>query len=283
MRKMGGLYRHLPVTWITSLIGSLALIGFPGTSGFFSKDAIIEAVHESHLPFADWAYVAVLSGVFITALYSFRLFFMVFHGKKRMDHHTEEHLHESPAVVTVPLSVLAIPSLLIGSFLVGPMLFGDYFLEAIYVAPAHNVLEVMGEEYHGIVEFTLHAFSAAPVYLALAGVFVAWLLYIKYPDVPEKIASRFGLIHRILLNKYGLDDFNQIMFAGGARLLGRFLWQNGDVRLIDGLLVNGTASAVRWFSSRIRVIQSGLLHDYAFTMIIGLLVLLAVFVLRFLQ
>ncbi len=283
MRKMGGLYRHLPVTWITSLIGSLALIGFPGTSGFFSKDAIIEAVHESHLPFADWAYVAVLSGVFITALYSFRLFFMVFHGKKRMDHHTEEHLHESPAVVTVPLSVLAIPSLLIGSFLVGPMLFGDYFLEAIYVAPPHNVLEVMGEEYHGIVEFTLHAFSAAPVYLALAGVFVAWLLYIKYPDVPEKIASRFGLIHRILLNKYGLDDFNQIVFAGGARLLGRFLWQNGDVRLIDGLLVNGTASAVRWFSSRIRVIQSGLLHDYAFTMIIGLLVLLAVFVLRFLQ
>ena len=283
MRKMGGLYRHLPVTWITSLIGTLALIGFPGTSGFFSKDAIIEAVHESHLPFADWAYVAVLSGVFITALYSFRLFFMVFHGKKRMDHHTEEHLHESPAVVTVPLSVLAIPSLLIGSFLVGPMLFGDYFLEAIYVAPAHNVLEVMGEEYHGIVEFTLHAFSAAPVYLALAGVFVAWLLYIKYPDVPEKIASRFGLIHRILLNKYGLDDFNQIVFAGGARLLGRFLWQNGDVRLIDGLLVNGTASAVRWFSSRIRVIQSGLLHDYAFTMIIGLLVLLAVFVLRFLQ
>ncbi len=283
IRKMGGLYRYLPVTWITSLVGSLALIGFPGTSGFFSKDAIIEAVHHSQLPFADWAYVAVLSGVFITALYSFRLFFLVFHGKERIDKHTWEHLHESPAVVTVPLSVLAIPSLIIGAFLIGPMLFEGYFLDAIYVAPAHDVLGTIGEDYHGIVAFTLHAFSAAPVYLALAGILVAWLLYIKFPAVPERIATRLSWIYRTLINKYWLDEINQAVFAGGAKSLGKILWQNGDVRLIDGFLVNGTASAVRWFSARVRVLQSGLLHDYAFTMIIGLLVLLAVFVHRILQ
>jgi len=283
MRKMGGLYRYLPITWITSLIGSLALIGFPGTSGFFSKDAIIEAVHHSQLPFADWAYVAVLSGVFITALYSFRLFFLVFHGKERIDKHTWEHLHESPAVVTVPLSVLAIPSLIIGAFLIGPMLFEGYFLDAIQVAPAHDVLGELGQDYHGIWAFTLHAFQAAPVYLALAGVLVAWLLYVKFPAVPERIATRLGWIYRTLMNKYWLDDINQAVFAGGARKLGSLLWKNGDVRLIDGLLVNGTASAVRWFSARIRVIQSGHLYDYAFTMIIGLLVLLAVFVHRIMQ
>ena len=283
MRKMGGLYRHMPITWITSLIGSLALIGFPGTAGFFSKDAIIEAVHHSQLPFADWAYVAVLSGVFITALYSFRLFFLVFHGEKRMDHHTEEYLHESPAVVTVPLSVLAIPSLVIGAFLIGPMLFGGYFLDAIYVAPEHDVIGIIGEEYHGISAFILHSFQAAPVYLALAGVFVAWFLYIKQPTIPAKIAAHSGLLYRALMNKYWLDDINQAVFAGGARNLGRLLWQIGDVKIIDGLLVNGTAHAVRWFSARIRVLQSGHLYDYAFTMIIGLLVLLAVFVHRIMQ
>jgi len=283
MRKMGGLYRHMPITWITSLIGSLALIGFPGTAGFFSKDAIIEAVHHSHLPFADWAYVAVLSGVFITALYSFRLFFLVFHGEKRMDHHTEEHLHESPAVVTVPLIVLAIPSLVIGAFLIGQMLFGGYFLDAIYVSPEHDVIGIIGEEYHGITAFILHSFQAAPVYLALAGVFVAWFLYIKQPTIPAQIAARSGLIYRALMNKYWLDDINQVVFAGGARNLGRLLWQIGDVKIIDGLLVNGTAHAVRWFSARIRVLQSGHLYDYAFTMIIGLLVLLAVFVHRLMQ
>jgi len=283
MRKMGGLYRYLPVTWITSLIGSLALIGFPGTSGFFSKDAIIEAVHHSQLPFADWAYVAVLSGVFITALYSFRLFFMVFHGKERIDKHTWEHLHESPAVVTIPLSVLAIPSLVIGAFLIGPLLFEGYFLDAIYVAPAHDVIGELGKDYHGIWAFTLHAFQAAPVYLALAGVLVAWLLYVKFPAVPEQIATRMNWVYCTLMNKYWLDDINQVVFAGGARKLGSLLWKNGDVRLIDGLLVNGSASVVRWFSARIRVIQSGHLYDYAFTMIIGLLVLLAVFVHRIMQ
>ena len=283
IRKMGGLYRYMPVTWITSFIGSLALIGFPGTAGFYSKDAIIEAVHHSHLPFAGWAYIAVLSGVFITALYSFRLFFLVFHGKERIDRHTWEHLHESPAVVTVPLSVLAVPSLIAGIFLIGPMLFEGFFLEAIYVAPVHDVLATIGEDYHGVWGFTLHAFQAAPVYLAFAGVLVAWLLYIKFPQVPDKIATKLSWIYQILINKYWFDDFNQAVFAGGVRKTGDLLWQNGDVRIIDGILVNGTAHAVRWFSSKVRKIQSGHLYDYAFTMIIGLLVLLAVFVHRILQ
>ena len=278
MRKMGGLYRYMPITWITSLIGSLALIGFPGTAGFFSKDAIIEAVHYSHLPGAGFAYIAVLSGVFITALYSFRLFFLTFHGKERMDRETWEHLNESPAVVTVPLSVLAIPSLIIGAFLVGPMLFHGYYLDAIYVAPEHNVLGEMGEEFHGVFSFTMHAFKAAPVYLALAGVFVAWLFYIRFPGVPDKLASGLKWVYQILVRKYFFDDFNQLVFAGGARRIGKLLWNFGDVRIIDGVFVNGSALLVRWFSGVVRTIQSGYLYDYAFAMIIGLLLLLAVFV-----
>jgi len=283
MRKMGGLYRYLPVTWLTALVGSLALTGFPFTSGFYSKDAIIEAVHHSSLPFADWSYITLVIGVFITALYTFRLFFMVFHGKERIDRHTWEHLKESPAVVTVPLSVLAIPSLVIGMFLIGPMLFENYFLDAVYVLPAHDVLSRIGEDYHGVWSFTLHAFAAPPVYLAFAGILVAWLLYIKYPAIPGRLAVKLGLVHRILLNHYGFDDFNQAVFARGARGAGRLLWQAGDVKIIDGLLVNGTARAVRWFSGKIRVVQSGHLYDYAFVMIAGLLILLAVFAHRILQ
>ncbi|MGY8814233.1 MAG: NADH-quinone oxidoreductase subunit L [Gammaproteobacteria bacterium] len=278
MRKMGGLYRYMPITWITSMVGSLALIGFPGTAGFYSKDAIIEAVHHSTLPFAEYAYIAVLSGVFITALYSFRLFFLVFHGKERMDKHTWDHLKESPAVVTVPLSVLAVPSLVIGAFLISQMLFGGYFADAIYVLPAHDVLATIGEDYHGVWTFTLHAFQAAPVYLALSGVLVAWLLYIKYPHIPEIISKKFNWIYQVLINKYWFDDFNQGVFAGGARKIGSLLWQIGDEKIIDGVLVNGTSHTVSWFSGKLRMMQTGHLYDYAFTMIIGLLLLLAVFV-----
>ena len=278
MRKMGGLYRYMPITWFTCFIGSIALIGFPGTSGFYSKDAIIEAVHYSQLPFSDFAYYAVLAGVFITALYSFRLFFMTFHGKERMDKHTWEHLHESPRVVTVPLSVLAIPSLILGVFLLGPMLFEGYFGGSIYVAPAHDVLAEIGAGYHGVWGFTLHAFQTPPVYLALLGVFVAWLLYIKFPQVPESIASRLSLVYKLLCEKYYLDDINQAVFTGGTRRIGNLLWRIGDVKIIDGLFVNGTALTVRWFSGVIRGIQSGYLYDYAFAMIIGLLILLASFV-----
>jgi len=278
MRKMGGLYRYMPITWFTCLIGSLALIGFPGTSGFFSKDAIIEAVHHSHLPVAGFAYYAVLAGVFITALYSFRLFFLTFHGKERIDKHTWEHLHEAPKVVTVPLSILAIPSLLAGIFLAGPMLFDGYFMQAIHVASTHDVLAEMGKGYHGVFSFTLHAFKSAPVYLTLAGVVTAWALYIKFPYIPAILEKRFSLLHKILINKYGFDDFNQVVFARGSREIGRLLWRFGDIRLIDGFFVNGTALTIRWFSSVVRTIQSGYLYDYAFAMILGLLFLLGIFV-----
>jgi len=284
IRKMGGLYKYLPITWITSLAGSIALIGFPGTAGFFSKDAIIEAVHLSTLPAADYAYYAVLSGVFITALYTFRLFFMTFHGKERMDKHVWEDLHESPWVVTFPLAVLAIPSLIIGAWLVGPMLFGDYYAGAIQVAESHNVLLEIGHHYHGewyavAWQFFVHAVSHPTVILlAFAGIFTAWLLYIKFPGVPEKIAAGLSPIYRLLVNKYGFDAFNQRIFAGGTKGIGQLLWQIGDVKIIDGLIVNGSALSVRWFSGVIRQIQSGYVYHYAFAMILGLLLLLAVFV-----
>lgn len=278
MRKMGGLYKYMPITWFTCLVGSLALIGFPGFSGFYSKDAIIEAVHHSNLPGSGFAYFAVVAGVFITALYSFRLFFMTFHGKERIDKHTQNHLRESPMVVTVPLAVLAVPSLVLGAFMIGPMLFDDYFAETIYVASVHDVLAEIGAGYHGVWGFTLHAFKAAPVYLAFAGVLVAWLLYIKLPHLPEQLAQRFSPLHKVLLEKYGFDSFNQTVFAGGTRKIGQLFWSIGDVKIIDGFFVNGTALTVRWFSSVMRTLQSGYLYDYAFAMIIGLLLLLAVFV-----
>ncbi len=281
MRKMGGLYKAMPITWLTCLFGTLALIGFPGTSGFFSKDAIIEAVHHSTLAGSGFAYFSVVAGVFITALYSFRLFFMTFHGKQRMDVETWKHLHEAPAVVTVPLVVLAIPSVILGAFLIGPMLFGDYFGSAIYVSSAggHDVLAVMGEDYHGIGGFLLHSIKHPMVLLLMSsGIFVAWLCYIKFPDIPGKLVSKIGFIHKILLNKYGFDDFNQAVFAKGSRGIGQLLWQIGDINIIDGFFVNGTARSVRVFSSVVRHVQSGYLYHYAFAMIIGLLVLLAVYV-----
>ena len=280
MRKMGGLFKYMPITCLTCFIGSLALIGFPGTSGFFSKDLIIEAVHHSSLPASDFAYYAVLSGVFITALYTFRLFFMTFFGKENMTREVWEKLHEAPAVVTLPLLVLAVPSLLLGLFLIEPLLLGDYFGSAIYVSGEHNVLSKIAAEYHGIVSFITHAFLYPPVYLAFSGLFVAWLCYIKYPSLPGKLVNRIGFIHKVLVNKYGFDDFNQIVFVGGVRKIGYFLFQFGDIKMIDGVLVNGSARSVRIFSNMIRHIQSGYLYHYAFAIIIGLLLLLAIFVHR---
>ncbi len=277
MRRMGGLYKYMPITWLTCFIGALTSIGFPGTSGFFSKDAIIEAVHASTLPGAGFAYYAVLSCVLVTALYTFRLFFLTFHGKERMDNETWQHLHEAPAVVTVPLTILSVPSLAIGAWLVGPMLFEGYFGVSLYVSPAHDVLAELGRDYHGALALTLHAFGHPPVYLAFAGVILAWTFYIRAPGLPERIAASLRPLYRLLVNKYGFDDFNQAVFAGGTRGIGRLLWQQGDVRVIDGFFVNGSALAVRWFSGVIRHIQSGYLYHYAFTMIIGLLILLAMF------
>ncbi len=280
MRKMGGLRKYMPITYITALIGSLALIGTPFFSGFFSKDAIIEAVHhashELHRPGATFAYYAVLLGVFVTALYSFRMFFLVFHGKENMDHHTREHLHETPWVVTGPLILLAIPSFIIGMFALGPMLFHDFFGDTILVLEAHNPFDA--EHYHGVLGFVLHGLMMPPFWLALAGVLVAAFLYLYRTDIPPKIASALSLPHRILLNKYGFDDFNEWFLGRGSRGLGNFLWNLGDVKLIDGLMVNGSARGVGWFSSVIRHVQTGYLYHYAFGMIIGLLVLLSWFV-----
>ncbi len=275
MRRMGGLRRYMPVTYWTSLVGSLALIGFPGFSGFFSKDAIIESAHHSALPGAHLAYAAVLIGVFVTALYTFRMFFLVFHGPERMDSHTRDHLHETSAVVTVPLVLLAIPSLLIGAFAIQPMLFGGYFGDSIFVSEKHEVLTELGEHYHGVWAFMLHGLTQPPFIVAMLGVATAWLFVLRRPDLGDSVRNRFSFVYWILVNKYGFDRFNEIFFAGGGRGLGRVLWRVGDAGLIDGVLVNGTARSVGWFSGVIRHFQSGYLYHYAFTMIIGLLALLS--------
>ena len=278
MRKMGGLKKYMPITYWTSLIGSLALIGFPGMSGFFSKDAIIESVHHSDIFGSQFAYIAVLSGVFITAFYSFRMFFLVFHTEERMDEHTRSHLHETPWVVTGPLIALAIPSVLIGGFTIGPMLFGDFFAGAIVVHEGHDGLARVGEHFHGAWSFVEHGFAGPAVYLAGIGVFAAWFIYVKEPSIAENTRKRFSLIYNILDRKYGFDEFNEWAFGGGSRGLGNRLWQIGDVVLIDGIVVNGSAKLVGWFSSVVRHIQTGLLYHYAFAMIIGVLMLLTLFV-----
>ena len=277
IRYMGGLKKYMPLTWITSLIGSLALIGTPFLSGFYSKDSIIEAVHASTVPGAGFAYAAVLIGVFITALYTFRMFFLVFHGEERMDEHTRHHLHESPPVVTVPLILLAIPSVIIGALAIGPLQFGDFFGNAIQVLPEHNVLEVLAAEYHGAFNFILHGLMAPAVWLSFLGVGVAWFVYLKRPEIAGDMKERFPGIYKLLDRKYGADDFNDAVFAGGGRSLGRFLWRFGDIKVIDGVMVNGTAFGIGKLSAVIRHVQSGFLYHYAFAMIIGLLVLLTWF------
>ena len=289
MRKMGGLAKYMPITWLTSLAGSLALIGFPGTAGFYSKDAIIEAVHHSHLPGAHFAYLAVLLGVFVTATYTFRLFFLVFHGKPRFavhdhGHGGDDHGHhggpprESPAVVTVPLILLAIPSLVIGAIASHAMLAGDFFGKAIHVSGGHEAMRLLGEEFQGWAVSFAHGFTALPFWLGMAGLATAWYLYIVSPGLPAVLADRLKLIHTLLVKKYGFDEFNSAVFAGGARIAGVLLWRVGDAALIDGVGVNGSARLVGWFSGLIRRFQTGYLYHYAFAMIIGVLVLLGYFV-----
>jgi NADH-quinone oxidoreductase subunit L len=279
MRRMGGLKKYLPVTYWTCLVGSLALIGFPGLSGFFSKDIIIEALHHSRTEGAGYAYWCALIGVYITALYSFRLVFMTFHGKERMDEHTREHLHESPWVVTLPLVALAIPSIAIGWFTVGPVVFGDFFAGAVAQAP-DGPLAVLGAEFHGPAAFVLHAFGSPAVYLAFAGVASAWFLYVRRPELPGRIAARFSRTYRLLVNKYYFDWFNENVVATGVRNFGTGLWKRGDETVIDGWLVNGSARAVAALSAVLRHVQSGYLYHYAFAMIIGLSLLLGWLLLR---
>jgi len=277
IRKMGGLRKYMPITYWTSLIGSLALIGFPGFAGFFSKDAIIEAVHASKIPGAGFAYICVLLGVFITAFYSFRMFFLVFHGKERFDDHTREHLHESPKVVTWPLILLAIPSVLLGGIAIGATLFGGYFDGAIVVAKEHDVVAKVGEHYHGAIAFMLHGLKTPPFYLAMAGVASSWFIYLRKPSIAEWFATKFSFIHRLLDNKYGFDDFNQKVFAGGSLNLANKLWTVGDVKMIDGIMVNGTANKIGFFSSLGSGKLTGYLYNYAFVMIAGLLAMLVIF------
>jgi NADH-quinone oxidoreductase subunit L len=272
---MGGLKKYMPITYWTALIGSLALIGFPGFAGFFSKDALIEAVHLSDIPGASYAYFCVMAGVFVTAFYSFRLVFMTFHGKERMDHHTQEHLHESPWVVTLPLVLLAIPSVAIGWPEIGPMLFGGYFKGAIQVAPAHDVLTKLGEEFHGPGQFLLHGLMGPAVWLAAAGVLTAWYLYLKRPELAATLREKSGGLYTLLVNKYYFDAFNEKVIAAGARALGTGLWRVGDVAIIDGAAVNGSARLVGWIANVARGIQTGYLYHYAFATIIGLSALLA--------
>lgn len=276
MRQMGGLRKYMPITYWTSLIGSLALIGFPGLSGFFSKDAIIEAVHASSIPGSDFAYFAVLVGVFITALYSFRLFFLVFHGEERFDSHGHKP-HESPWVVTLPLIALAIPSVLAGYF-IGDVVFGRFFGNAIFVAGPRDVLGQLGSHYHGVWAFMLHGLQALPFWLAIAGVAMAWYLYMHRPEIPGMLKARLHGLHSLLENKYGFDSFNDKVFAAGSRGIGGLLWRVGDRFLIDGAVVNGTAKTVDWVARLVRQVQSGYLYHYAFAMIVGVWLLLTLFV-----
>jgi len=278
IRKMGGIRRYMPITYWTSLIGSLALIGFPGFSGFFSKDLLIEAVRESHWHGQGavyWiAYLSVLLGVFVTALYSFRMFFLVFHGKERMDEETRSHLHETPWVVTLPLIMLAIPSVIIGWITVQPVLFGDFFGDAIVVTGKHDVLASMGAHWHGSLALLTHAVVTPVFWLAAAGVFTAWFLYLKRPDLPETIHGKFKGLYVLLDRKYYFDDLWIKGFAGGGRRLGQALWRFGDEVVIDGVLVNGTANSIGRLAAILRQLQSGYLYTYAFAMIIGLTMLL---------
>ena len=278
MRNMGGLRKYMPITWITSLVGTLALIGTPGFAGFFSKESIIEAVHHSTLPGSGFAWVCVLAGVFITALYSFRMYFLVFHGEERMDAHAREHLHETPAVVTVPLILLAIPSVVVGWVFVEPMLYGSHYGDSIVVSQAHDVLGRMRASWHGAGAMVLHAFVTVPFWLTLFGAVTAWYLWCRRPDVPERIAERFRTVHTVLTRKYYFDELYESVLAVLGRAVGGGLWQVGDVRIIDGLMVNGSARGIGWLSGVVRRVQTGLLYHYAFAMIIGLLVLVSLFV-----
>ena len=308
IRNMGGLRKYMPITWITSLIGSLALIGTPFLSGFYSKDSIIEAVGLSHLPGSGFAYFAVVAGVFVTAFYSFRMYFLVFHGEERFgkvehahaapaahhdahhddahdDHasHEEHHHglapgekpHETPWVVWLPLVALAIPSLAIGYFTIEPMLYGSYFDGAIVINhEIHPAMEELKHEFQSALAMGMHSLTSLPFLLALAGVVTAWFFYLKKPAIPEFIKQKSGFIYTLLENKYYFDRFNDWFFAGGARNASSFLWKFGDVKLIDGILVNGTANMVGKFSNVLRRIQTGYIYHYAFAMIIGVFVLL---------
>jgi NADH-quinone oxidoreductase subunit L len=289
MRRMGGLKKYMPVTYATMLVGALASAGIPGFAGFFSKDAIIEAVQLSRLPGSGFAYFCVLSCVFVTAFYTFRLMFMTFHGAARFgtghadNGHEAAHdahaPHESPAVVTVPLVILAVPTVCAG-WVIGTVLFGDYFGSAIVVAQSHDVLAELGHEFHGVLAMMTHAPGTMPFWLSVAGIAAAAFLYLVRTDLPARIASMVRPVYTLLEQKYYFDRFNDWFFAGGARMLGRGLWRGGDMAVIDGFFVNGSARLMGWLATVLRKLQSGLIYHYAFTMIMGVFLLLTLWFAR---
>ena len=305
MRKMGGLAKYMPITYMTMLIGALANAGLPPFAGFFSKDTIIEAIHHATVPGAGFAFMLAVAGVFVGGFYSFRLIFYTFHGKERFadahdpdvlaadadaraagqhtdhaheDHHDDHHgshgkPHESPWVVTFPLVMLAIPSVCAG-WLIGSFVYGGYFGSSILVSPEHPALAMLAKEFQGVVGMMRHALATQSFWLAVAGAATAWFLYIVRPGLPAKLRRQWGFVVTILMDKYGLDRFNDWFFAGGSRALGTGLWKGGDVAIIDNVMVNGSARLVGWFASVIRHVQSGYIYHYAFAMIIGILLLL---------
>jgi NADH-quinone oxidoreductase subunit L len=294
IRYMGGLKKYMKITWLTSLVGSLALIGFPLFSGFYSKDTIIEAVHESKIFGHGYANFAVLAGVFITAFYSFRMYFLVFHGKERYDEapHDEHHQHddhghghdakphESPWVVTVPLILLAIPSVILGYFGIGEIVHGDWFKGVIAVTKEHNTIAVLTEEFHGAMNMAIHGLTSLPFLLAMLGVGLSYYLYVINPALPAKLRKQFSGIVTILEEKYYFDRFNDFFFAGGARKLGEGLFRYGDRAMIDGAMVNGSAKGVAMLSGVMRHLQTGYVYHYAFVMVAGVLAFLTWLLLR---
>lgn len=293
MRHMGNLKKYMPITWLTMLLGNLALIGTPFFSGFYSKDSIIEAVHASNLPGSGFAYFAVLASVFVTAFYAFRQYFIVFHGKERWreakhDHHDDhghhhglkpsDNPHESPWVVTLPLILLAIPSVIIGYIAIEPMLYGDFFKDVIYVNhELHPVMHIMKEEFHGAMAMVSHSFTSPVLYLAIGGVLAAWFLYVKAPQLPAKIAQTFRPVYVLFENKYYLDNIYFAVFAKGTRALGTFFWKAVDTAIIDNGLVNGAAKLVGAVAGQVRRLQTGFIYTYAAAMVSGVLVLIVVF------
>ena len=296
MRNMGGLRKYMPITWLTMLIGNLSLIGTPFFSGFYSKDSIIEAVKMSHLPGSGFAYFAVLASVFVTAFYAFRQYFIVFHGKERWrevkhDHHAHGHddghhhgllpdqnPHESPLVVTLPLMLLAIPSVIIGYLTIQPMLYGDFFKDVIFVDnAAHPVMHEMAQEFYGAMAMVTHSITSPVLYLAIGGVAAAWFLYCAAPQLPAKIQATCKPIYRLLENKYYLDAIYFAVFARGARVLGNLFWKVGDTMIIDNGIVNGAARAVGSIAAQVRKMQTGFVYTYAATMVFGLLVMIVAF------
>ena len=289
MRYMGGLRKYMPVTWLTAWIGTLALVGFPFFAGFYSKDMIIEAVADSHRWGSEFAYFAVVAGVLITAIYSFRLLYLTFHGKERFEvvHGGGDHLppgklahapKESPLVVTIPLILLAIPSIFIGWMTVEPVLFGGWLEDSIFVLDKNNVIAELGEHFHSATAMALHSIHTLPFWLMITGLVISTIIYLFRPSIADAIRRRMPLLHRVLYNKYYFDEFYQKVFINGSVSLGKNLWHKVDVGVIDNGIVNGSGRVVEWVAARVRRWQTGFLYDYAFAMIIGLIGVLAVWV-----